>query len=64
MELIEAGKFSLTKTNFNGIPLNGIPFDGILFLFPFANRTNRIPQPVQPPRGLHGSKGQLMEMEI
>ena len=30
--------------NGNGILLNGIPFNGITFLFPFADRTNGIPQ--------------------
>ena len=48
MELL---KIFLMETNgngtpFNGIPFNGIPFNGIPFPFPFADRTNRIPQAV------------------
>ena len=42
--LMEAGKFGLTETKFNGITLNGIPFNRIPFPFPFADRTNIIPQ--------------------
>ena len=36
---MEAGEKVTTKTNGNGIPFNGIPFP-----FPFADRTNGIPQ--------------------
>ena len=43
---MELAKILLTETNGNGIPLNRILFNGILFLFPFADRTNGIPQAV------------------
>ena len=55
----ELSKFFLTETSRNGIPFNGIPFP-----FPFADRTNGIPQAVLHPQGLYGSIGQLTEMEI
>ena len=41
---MELAKICLMETNGNGIPLNGIPFNGIPFPFPFADRTNGIPQ--------------------
>ena len=55
----ELSRFVLTETNGNGTfknfpngnerkqnSVNGIPINGILFPFPFADRTNGIPQAV------------------
>ena len=40
------GQFFFMEMNRNGILLNGIPFTRIPFPFPFADRTNGIPQAV------------------